>query len=113
RRRTCAVLHPGPFHTRPPLRQVTLPDGRNVRISRGIGDSPPIPIGWRRGSDPPAVRGFPRAETATPRNEADDIMLEGCPRGDFMTLPEFLSQDSDGYIHVAGHRIGLQDLVYY
>ena len=30
-----------------------------------------------------------------------------------MTLPEFLSQDSDGYIHVAGHRIGLQDLVYY
>src|SRR5205823_6168517 len=31
----------------------------------------------------------------------------------FMTLPEFLSQDSDGYIHVAGHRIGLQDLVYY
>ena len=30
-----------------------------------------------------------------------------------MILPEFLSQDSDGYIHVAGHRIGLQDLVYY
>jgi uncharacterized protein (DUF433 family) len=30
-----------------------------------------------------------------------------------MTLPEFLSQDADGYIHVAGHRIGLQDLVYY
>lgn len=30
-----------------------------------------------------------------------------------MTLPEFLTQDSDGYIHVAGHRIGLQDLVYY
>jgi uncharacterized protein (DUF433 family) len=28
-------------------------------------------------------------------------------------LPEFLSQDSGGYIHVAGHRIGLQDLVYY
>ena len=34
-----------------PLRQVTLPDGRNVHISRGIGGSPPIPIGWRRGSD--------------------------------------------------------------
>jgi uncharacterized protein (DUF433 family) len=30
-----------------------------------------------------------------------------------MILPEFLNQDSDGYIHVAGHRIGLQDLVYY
>lgn len=30
-----------------------------------------------------------------------------------MTLAEFLTQDSDGYIHVAGHRIGLQDLVHY
>jgi uncharacterized protein (DUF433 family) len=30
-----------------------------------------------------------------------------------MILPDFLSQDNDGYIHVAGHRIGLQDLVYY
>jgi uncharacterized protein (DUF433 family) len=30
-----------------------------------------------------------------------------------MTLPEFLSQDADGAIHVTGHRIGLQDLVYY
>jgi uncharacterized protein (DUF433 family) len=30
-----------------------------------------------------------------------------------MTLPEFLIQDSDGYIHLTGHRIGLQDLVYY
>jgi uncharacterized protein (DUF433 family) len=30
-----------------------------------------------------------------------------------MTLPEFLTQDIDGYIHVTGHRIGLQDLVYY
>lgn len=30
-----------------------------------------------------------------------------------MTLPDFLSQDADGYIHMAGHRIGLQDLVYY
>jgi uncharacterized protein (DUF433 family) len=30
-----------------------------------------------------------------------------------MTLPEFLTQDADGYIHVTGHRIGLQDLVYY
>ena len=29
-----------------------------------------------------------------------------------MTLPEFL-QDTDGYIHVAGHRVGLQDVVYY
>ena len=30
-----------------------------------------------------------------------------------MTLPEFLVQDADGYIHLAGHRIGLQDVVYY
>lgn len=30
-----------------------------------------------------------------------------------MSLPEFLTQDSDGYIHVTGHRIGLQDVVYY
>jgi uncharacterized protein (DUF433 family) len=30
-----------------------------------------------------------------------------------MTLPEFLVQDADGYIHLVGHRIGLQDLVYY
>lgn len=29
-----------------------------------------------------------------------------------MTLPEFL-QDADGYIHLFGHRIGLQDIVYY
>jgi uncharacterized protein (DUF433 family) len=28
-------------------------------------------------------------------------------------LPEFLVQDADGYIHVAGHRIGLQDVVHY
>lgn len=30
-----------------------------------------------------------------------------------MILPEFLTYDAEGYIHVAGHRIGLQDLVYY
>ncbi len=30
-----------------------------------------------------------------------------------MNLPEFLSQDSKGFIHVAGHRIGLQHLVFY
>jgi|SRR6516225_7801943 uncharacterized protein (DUF433 family) len=30
-----------------------------------------------------------------------------------MTLPDFLTQDADGHIHVAGHRVGLQDLVYY
>ena len=29
-----------------------------------------------------------------------------------MTLPDFL-QDADGYIPVAGHRVGLQDVVYY
>ena len=30
-----------------------------------------------------------------------------------MTLPEYLTQDADGHIHVTGHRIGLQELVYY
>ncbi len=30
-----------------------------------------------------------------------------------MTLPDFLTQDADGTIHVTGHRIGLQDLVYF
>ena len=30
-----------------------------------------------------------------------------------MTLPDFLVRDDGGYIHVTGHRIGLQDLVYY
>ena len=30
-----------------------------------------------------------------------------------MNLPEFLEKDADGYVHVSGHRIGLQDLVYF
>ncbi len=30
-----------------------------------------------------------------------------------MNLPDFLNQDPYGSIHVAGHRIGLQDIVYY
>src|SRR5438067_11876303 len=30
-----------------------------------------------------------------------------------MVLPEFLVQDDDSHIHLAGHRIGLQDVVYY
>ncbi|MGI8979842.1 MAG: DUF433 domain-containing protein [Pirellulaceae bacterium] len=30
-----------------------------------------------------------------------------------MNLPDFLTLDADGHIHVTGHRIGLQDLVYY
>lgn len=30
-----------------------------------------------------------------------------------MTLPDYLTQDADGYIHVTGHRIGLRDVVYY
>jgi uncharacterized protein (DUF433 family) len=30
-----------------------------------------------------------------------------------MILPEYLAQDADGYLHVTGHRIGLQDLVFY
>jgi uncharacterized protein (DUF433 family) len=34
-------------------------------------------------------------------------------RGAAMNLPEYLTQDSAGYIHVTGHRIGLQDLVFF
>lgn len=30
-----------------------------------------------------------------------------------MVLPDFLTQDPDGFIHVTGHRIGLQHLVHY
>lgn len=30
-----------------------------------------------------------------------------------MKLPDFLIEDGDGYIHVRGHRIGLQDLVHF
>lgn len=30
-----------------------------------------------------------------------------------MILPDFLSQDDGGYIHVTGHRVGLGDLVFY
>src|SRR5262249_36107161 len=30
-----------------------------------------------------------------------------------MTLPDFLAQDADGFIHITGHRIGLQDVVFY
>jgi len=29
-----------------------------------------------------------------------------------MKLPDFLQQDRDGYIHVAGHRIGIEDIVF-
>lgn len=30
-----------------------------------------------------------------------------------MNLPDYLTLDPDGHIHVTGHRIELQDLVYY
>ncbi|MBL8824303.1 MAG: hypothetical protein JNJ77_17080 [Planctomycetia bacterium] len=30
-----------------------------------------------------------------------------------MQLPEFLSADSAGHIHVTGHRIGLEDIVFF
>jgi uncharacterized protein (DUF433 family) len=31
----------------------------------------------------------------------------------FMSLPDFLTQDSDGHIHVTGHRVGLHDVVFF
>jgi uncharacterized protein (DUF433 family) len=30
-----------------------------------------------------------------------------------MTLPDFLTQDANGWIHTTGHRIGLEHLTYY
>ena len=30
-----------------------------------------------------------------------------------MNLPDFLTRDGDGIIHVGGHRVGLASLVYY
>lgn len=30
-----------------------------------------------------------------------------------MTLPDFLTEDPDGFLHVTGHRIGLEHLVHY
>src|SRR5437879_4145536 len=30
-----------------------------------------------------------------------------------MDLPEFLAQDARGYLHLHGHRIGLEDVVYF
>ena len=30
-----------------------------------------------------------------------------------MTLPDFLAQDTYGYVHVAGHRVGLVDIVFF
>ena len=35
-------------------------------------------------------------------------MEKGCP----MILPDFVTQDPDGHLHLTGHRIGLQDIVY-
>jgi uncharacterized protein (DUF433 family) len=30
-----------------------------------------------------------------------------------MDLPEFLTRDADGYVHVTGHLIGLEDVVHF
>jgi hypothetical protein len=30
-----------------------------------------------------------------------------------MTLPDFLTQDDGGYIHVTGHRVGLGDIIFF
>ncbi len=30
-----------------------------------------------------------------------------------MELPEFLTRDSDGYVHITGHRIGVEDIVHF
>jgi uncharacterized protein (DUF433 family) len=30
-----------------------------------------------------------------------------------MNWPDFLQQDDDGYVHVAGHRVGLGDIVHF
>ena len=30
-----------------------------------------------------------------------------------MDLPEFLTRDADGYVHVTRHRVGLEDVVHF
>ena len=30
-----------------------------------------------------------------------------------MTFPDFITRDPDGYIHLSGHRIGIQDVAYF
>src|ERR1051326_9502119 len=30
-----------------------------------------------------------------------------------MSLPDFLTQDPDGYVHVTRHRVGLNDVAYF
>ena len=30
-----------------------------------------------------------------------------------MILPNFLTQDPDGFVHVTGHRVGLQHIIHY
>lgn len=30
-----------------------------------------------------------------------------------MTLPDWLTRDADGYVHLTGHRIGLEDVVHF
>lgn len=30
-----------------------------------------------------------------------------------MTLPDFLTQDESGYIHITAHRVGFSDIVYF
>lgn len=30
-----------------------------------------------------------------------------------MNVPSFLTQDPDGFVHVTGHRVGLQHLIHY
>lgn len=40
-------------------------------------------------------------------------MVPTLPGADAVTLPEFLTRDPDGFIHLTGHRVGLQHLVYY
>ena len=30
-----------------------------------------------------------------------------------MIMPDYLTEDEHGYIHVTGHRVGLQDVIYY
>jgi uncharacterized protein (DUF433 family) len=53
-------------------------------------------IGWPVNAGDPVVQWYP-----------------GVLEGKAMTLPEFLTQDKFGYIHLAGHRVGLVDMVFF
>src|SRR5947209_697623 len=55
------------------------------------------------------VDSYPHAWEKSLNNEQAEVVQGGCG----MNLPDFLTEDAYGHIHVTGHRIGLNDVVYF